>query len=101
MLKGTIKPKVATKNEVELGYDTAISSDENSDCCSEPATTFEDRSCARKIGWSGRYKQVWGTIKNPGYDAKETNSVITKSKSSDHHPSSSLRDICDIKFGVM
>ena len=100
-MKGTVKPKVATKNEVELDYDTTISSDENSDCCSEPATTFEDRSFARKIGWNGIYKQVCGSDTNPSYGANEANTVITKTKFSDNHPSSSLRDICDIKFEVV
>ena len=75
LLKSTISKKTAHGNDIETDYgDTLLSSDENSDCCSEPTNELEDVRCAREPKHNDR-KRV-KTLNTGGSHSSDTSNKL-------------------------
>ena len=76
LLKSAISKKTARGKDIQSDYgDTLLSSDENSDCCSEPTNELEDVRCARELGKDNDRKRV-KTLNTGGSNIADTSNKL-------------------------
>ena len=76
LLKSAISKKTARGKDIQSDYgDTLLSSDENSDCCSEPTNELEDVRCARELGKDNDRKRV-KTLNTGGSNIVDTSNKL-------------------------
>ena len=82
LLKSTINKKAAHGTDIETDYgDTLLSSDENSDCCSEPTSELEDVRYVREPGKPNDRKRVKTVNTGGSHSSDKSNNLEDVSRS--------------------